>query len=157
MKMFVTVLSVCLLAAGCGKSKTKTNDKTGGGKTGNANKGKADWPPEEFKGKNPVMVVVIGSKSSQWYTKFFDQWQSVAAEAKKHNLVVMEVFFNNDNQSGGIRGGRSFSLREARNMYDAFSMGPNTLAVTVLGKDGKLIKKLRYPKSPQEAIDLLKN
>ena len=154
MKIIIAALSVCLLAAGCGKSKSESSKKTGGGKTGNAKK---DWPLDEFKGKNPVLVVVTGESTNPRYQKFFqEQWRPVASQAEKHNLVIMEVFFNRDNQTGRTRPGRQLTLREARNIYDNFQLGPNNLSVTLIGKDGKQIKKLKNPKSPQEVLDLLK-
>lgn len=156
MKMIVAALSVCLLATGCGKSKSDSSDKTGGDKKGNANKGKADWPLDEFKGKNPVMVVVTGESTNPRYQKFFqEQWRPVASQAEKHNLVIMEVFFNRDNQTGRTRPGRQLTLREARNVYDAYQLGPTSLSVTLIGKDGKQIKKFKNPKTPQEVLDLL--
>lgn len=150
--LIACLCSASLLFAGCSKTKTG-NGKTGGSKAG---KNRADWPMDEFKGKNPVLIAAVHEPSNPTRQKFFAAWPSVEADAKKHGLVIVEIVGLRFNSTGRIRGGRAFSQQEANNMRDAYGGGQTYFTVTLVGKDGKTIKKFTNPTNPKDVIDLLK-
>jgi len=158
LKILLTCLcGFSLLLAGCGKTKT---EKTAAGKTGGHSGGakkRPDWPLDEFKDKNPVLVIAVDQPSSPKYQKFMAGWPAAEATAKHQNLAIVEVFGTYDStRTGRIRGGRALTRPEAINVRDAFGGNFVTLHVTLLGKDGKIIKKFQDPQDPQEVLAELK-
>ncbi len=105
---------------------------------------------DQYRGKNPVLIISTRSTEDHSYQFFWKNWPRWEAEAKKQQLVMIELI---GDASGRIIGGDTLTRDQARDLYDNYAPSPNVTTVIVVGRDGKV--KYRGSADPQKAMATL--